>query len=108
MKLKTILILLLVTMCCFMLGACDESTEDRITPIENDTMRFQYIGSDKINHNGSGEAADVVQYYLDNETNVVYAVILNRAGNGTWAGFTPIVETDGTYVTYQEFIKDRK
>lgn len=89
-----------------MLGACDESTEDRVTPVKNYTMRFQYIGSDKINHNGSGEAADVIQYYLDNETNVVYAVILNRAGNGTWAGFTPLLDSDGNYITYDEFIAE--
>lgn len=99
---KFIISILVIIMSCFMLTACIEGPK-RVTPVENDTMRFQYIGSDKINHNGSGEAAEVVQYYLDNETNVVYAVILNRAGNGTWAGFTPLIDTDGTYVTYEEF-----
>lgn len=101
---KVIAIILLVIMCGFILASCDEP--DRITPVENDTSRFQYIGNDTVNHNGSGEAGDIVQYYVDNETSVVYVVMVNRAGNGTWAGFTPLIDADGTYVTYDEFKKE--
>ena len=32
--------------------------------------------------------------------------MLNRAGDGTWAGFTPLIDSDGTYVTYDEFIAE--
>jgi hypothetical protein len=87
-----------------MLTACVDEPK-RVTPVEDDTARFQYIGQDEVNWNGHGESADVIQYYVDNETSIIYIVIINRAGNGTWAGFTPMVDTDGTYVTYDEFKK---
>jgi hypothetical protein len=87
-----------------MLTACMDEPK-RVTPAEDDTARFQYIGQDEVNGNGHGESADVVQYYVDNETSIVYMVIVNREGNGTWAGFTPMVDADGTYVTYDEFKK---
>ena len=101
---KIISIFVLLLMCCFMLAACDE-IPDRVTPVEDDTARFQYIGQDKVNANGTGETGDIVQFYLDNETSIVYVLILNRAGNGTWAGFTPLIGVDGTYTTYEEFTK---
>ena len=100
---KIITIILLVIICCFILTSCSES--DRRTPVENDTARFQYIGQDKVNANGAIETADFVQYYLDNKTNIVYVAMVNSAGNGTWAGFTPLIDADGTYVTYDEFKK---
>lgn len=100
---KFISSILLMIMCCFMLTACDEAL-DRVEPIVNDTARFQYIGQDSITQNGEGWAADDIQYYLDNKTNIIYIVMINRAGNGTWAGFTPLIDSDGTYVTYDEFI----
>jgi hypothetical protein len=87
-----------------MLAACDE-IPDRVTPVEDDTARFQYIGQNDVNDNGTGETGDIVQFYVDNETSIVYVLILNRAGNGTWAGFTPLIDADGTYTTYEEFIK---
>ncbi len=95
-------VILVIIMSCFMLTACTEDPK-RVTPVESDTSRFQYIGQDAISQNGNGEAGDIIQYYLDNKTNIVYIVIVNRAGNGTWAGFTPLIDTDGTYVTYDEF-----
>jgi hypothetical protein len=101
---KKIITSILLIMCCFMFTACMDEPK-RVTPAEDDTTRFQYIGQDDINQNGNGEAGDIIQYYVDNETSIVYMVIVNRAGNGTWAGFTPMVDTDGTYVTYDEFKK---
>lgn len=101
---KVIAVILLAILCCFMFAACDEAP-DRIEPVEEDTSRFQYIGSDSITQNGEGWAGDTIQYYVDNETSIVYVVMVNRAGNGTWAGFTPLIDTDGTYVTYDEFKK---
>lgn len=107
MKLKTILIILLVTMCCCMLASCSE-VPNNITPTKGDTSRFQYIGYDDVTQNGNGEAADIVQYYVDNETSIVYMVLINRSGNGTWAaGLTPVLKSNGDYVYYNEFIKDR-
>jgi hypothetical protein len=97
--------ILLTICCCFLLTACDE-TSDRIEPVVNDTSRFQYIGQDSITQNGEGEAGDVIQYYVDNETSIVYIVMINRAGNGTWAGFTPLIDSDGAYITYDEFIAE--
>ena len=102
---KFIASILLTIGCCFMLSACDE-VPDRVKPVVNDTARFQYIGQDSITQNGNGEAGDVIQYYVDNETKIVYMVMLNRAGNGTWAGLTPLIDSDGTYVTYDEFIEE--
>ena len=99
---KIISIFVLVLMCCLMFAACDEIPK-RVDPIEEDTSRFQYIGQDKVRANGNEETGDVIQYYLDNETSIVYIVMVNRAGNGTWAGFTPLIDADGTYVTYEEF-----
>lgn len=101
---KVIAILLLIIMGCFMLAACDE-VPDRTTPLENDTARFQYIGQNEVNDNGTGVTGDIVQFYVDNETSIVYVLILNRAGYGTWAGFTPLIDADGTYTTYEEFTK---
>ena len=103
---KVIAVILLTILCCFMLAACNE-VPDRVdpVPVEESTSRFQYLGQDKVNANSSGEAGDLVQYYLDNKTNIVYVVMVNRAGNGTWAGFTPLIDADGTYVTYDEFKK---
>ena len=102
---KIIVSILLMIMCCFMLTACDE-VQDRVEPIVTDTARFQYIGQDSITQNGNGEAGDIIQYYLDNKTQIIYIVIVNRAGNGTWAGLTPLIDSDGTYVTYDEFIAE--
>ena len=102
---KKIITSILLIMCCFMFTACGDEPK-RVTPVENDTSRFQYIGQDTVNANGNNEAAgEVVQYYVDNKTNIVYIVMMNRWGNATWAGFTPMVDTDGTYVTYDEFKK---
>ena len=101
---KIISIFVLVLICCLMLVACDE-IPDRVTPVEDDTARFQYIGQNEVNANGTGETGDIVQFYVDNETSIVYVLILNRAGNGTWAGFTPLIDADGTYTTYEEFTK---
>lgn len=102
---KIITSILLTIMCCFTLTACT-TAPNRVTPVENDTSRFQYIGQDTVNANGNNEAAgEIVQYYVDNKTNIVYIVMMNRWGNATWAGFTPMVDTDGTYVTYDEFKK---
>jgi starvation-inducible outer membrane lipoprotein len=99
---KKIITSILLIMCCFMFTACMNEPK-RVTPVEDDTARFQYIGHDSITQNGEGWAGDVIQYYVDNETSIIYIVIINRAGNGTWAGFTPMIDTDGTYVTYDEF-----
>lgn len=99
---KFIISILVIIMSCFMLTACIEEPK-RVTPVESDTSRFQYIGQDSINQNCNGEAGDIIQYYLDNKTNIVYIVIVNRASNCTWAGFTPLIDADGTYVTYEEF-----
>ena len=102
---KFIASILLTLGCCFMLTACDEAL-DRVEPVVNDTSRFQYIGQDAITQNGNGETGDIIQYYLDNKTQIIYIVIVNRAGNGTWAGFTPLIDGDGTYVTYDDFIAE--
>ena len=102
---KFIITILFTIMNCFMLTACEEAP-DRVEPVVNDTSRFQYIGQDTITQNGGGFAGDVIQYYVDNETSIVYVVMVNRAGNGTWAGLTPLLDSDGTYVTYEEFIAE--
>ena len=102
---KFIASILLTICCCFMFTACDE-VPDRVEPVVNDTSRFQYIGQDSITQNGEGEAGDIIQYYVDNKTSIVYIVMVNRAGNGTWAGLTPLIDSDSTYVTYDEFIAE--
>lgn len=97
---------ILLTICgCFMLTACDE-VPDRVEPVVNDTSRFQYIGQDNVKGNGGVSTGEVVQYYLDNKTNIVYIVMIDNEANGTWAGFTPLIDRDGTYVTYNEFIAE--
>lgn len=104
---KIIAILLLAVMCCLMFVACD--TEETIDPVIGDTARFQYIGKSELNQNGAGGnygTADEIQYFVDNETQIIYIAIVNHAGNGTWAGFTPLIDADGTYVTYDEFKED--
>lgn len=100
---KVIAIILLTILCCFMFAGCE--TEEFIEPKSDDTARFQYIGKSEITQNGNGEAGNIIQYYVDNETSIVYIVMVKRAGNGTWAGFTPLIDVDGTYVTYDEFNK---
>jgi hypothetical protein len=100
---KVIAILLLIIMCCVMFAGCE--TEESIDPVIGDTARFQYIGQSEVNANGAGATGDIVQFYVDNETSIVYVLILNRAGYGTWAGFTPLIDADGTYTTYEEFTK---
>ena len=102
---KFIASILLTIGCCVMLTACTE-VPTRVEPIVNDTSRFQYIGQDSITQNGGNEAGDIIQYYVDNETSIVYIAMLNRAGNGTWAGLTPLIDSDGTHVTYDEFIAE--
>lgn len=102
---RFIVTILCIIMSCFILTACDESP-DRAKPVVNDTSRFQYIGQDDITQNGEGFAGDIVQYYVDNKTYIVYVVMVNRVGNATWAGFTPLIDSDGTYVTYDEFIAE--
>lgn len=90
-----------------MLAACAPMTEGTIEPVIDDTARFQYIGKSKLNQNGAlGNygTADEIQYFVDNETQIVYVAVINHAGNGTWAGFTPLIDVDGTYTTYDEFI----
>lgn len=103
MKLKTLIITFLLILGCSIFTGCD-STSEKIVMDETDTSRFQYIGSAEVTQNGSTSAADLVQYYVDNETRIVYIVMLNHAGNGTWAGFTPLIDADGSYTTYDEFI----
>lgn len=106
---KAIAIILLAIMCCLMLVACD--TEETIDPVVGDTARFQYIGKSELNQNGATSnygTADEIQYFVDNETQIVYVAIVNHAGNGTWAGFTPLIDADGTYTTYEEFRKDKE
>jgi hypothetical protein len=103
---KVIAIILLIVM-CFVLVACN--TEETIDPVIGDTARFQYIGKSKLNQNGAISnygTADEIQYFVDNETQIIYIAIVNHAGNGTWAGFTPLIDADGTYVTYDEFKED--
>lgn len=102
---KFIASILIAIASCFMLTACDDAP-DRVEPIVNDTSRFQYIGQDSITQNGEGFAGDVIQYYVDNETYIVYVVMVNRNGNATLAGFTPLIDSDGTYVTYDDFIAE--
>lgn len=102
---KFIVSILIVIASCFMLTACAK-IPDRVTPVEDDTARFQYIGQNKVNTNGTDHTYDIVQFYLDNETSIVYIVMINRAGRGTGAGFTPLIDIDGTYVTYDEFIAE--
>ena len=104
---KVIAIILLTILYCFMLAACD--TAESIEPKPDDTARFQYIGKSEITQNGATSnygTADEIQYFLDNETQLIYIAIVNHAGNGTWAGFTPLIDADGTYVTYDEFKKE--
>lgn len=102
---KFIVSILLTICCCFMLTACNKKPV-RVEPVVNDTSRFQYIGKDSITQNGEGWAGDEIQYYVDNETSIIYIVMLNRGGDGTWAGLTPLIDSDGTYVTYDEFIAE--
>ena len=97
---------LLTIGCCFMLTACDEVQSERVDPVVTDTSRFQYIGQDNVKGNGGVSTGEVVQYYLDNKTNIVYIVMIDNEANGTWAGFTPLIDSDGTYVTYDEFIAE--
>ena len=103
---KIISIFVLVFMCCFMLAACD--TEETIDPVIGDTARFQYLGKSELNQNGATNAygtADEIQYFVDNETQIIYVAIINHAVNATWAGFSPLIDADGTYTTYEEFTK---
>lgn len=103
---KVIAILLLTILCCFMLAGCDG--EESIEPNPEDTARFQYIGKSKVTQNGATSnygTADEIQYFVDNETQIIYVAVVNHAGNGTWAGFTPLIDADGTYTTYEEFTK---
>ena len=103
---KIFSLVVVILMCCFMLVAC--CTEETIEPVVGDTARFQYIGKSELNQNGATSnygTADEIQYFVDNETQIVYVAIVNHAGNGTWAGFTPLIDTDGTYTTYEEFTK---
>lgn len=104
---KKIIAILLLAVMCFVLVACN--TEETIDPVIGDTARFQYIGKSKLNQNGATSnygTADEIQYFVDNETQIIYIAIVNHAGNGTWAGFTPLIDADGTYVTYDEFKED--
>lgn len=103
---KFIASILLTIGCCFMLTACCNDESVRVEPVVNDTSRFQYIGQDSITQNGEDWAGDVIQYYVDNKTSIVYIVMLSKAGNATWAGFTPLIDSDSTYVTYDEFIAE--
>jgi hypothetical protein len=103
---KKIIAILLLTVMCFVLAACD--TAETIDPVIGDTARFQYIGKSELNQNGAGGnygTADEIQYFVDNETQIIYIAVVNHAGNGTWAGFTPLIDADGTYTTYEEFTK---
>lgn len=107
---KIISIFVLVLMCCFMLAACDTETEETIDPVISDTARFQYIGKSELNQNGAGGnygTADEIQYFVDNETQIIYIAVVNHSGNGTWAGFSPLIDTDGTYTTYEEFLNQK-
>ena len=105
MKLKTLIITFLLILSCSIFTGCN-NTSEKIVMNETDTSRFQYIGRAEVTKNGSTSAADWVQYYVDNETHIVYIVMLNlnRVGNNTWAGFTPLIDADGSYTTYDEFI----
>ena len=110
---KVISTLVLILLSCFMVTACSGGTsEEFISPIMNDTARFQYIGKSKVNENGAGSnsnlgAADEIQYFVDNKTQIIYIAIINHAANATWAGFTPLIDADGTYTTYEEFIAQK-
>lgn len=108
---KVISTLMLILLSCFMLTACGGSmSENFISPIMNDTARFQYIGKSKVNQNGAGGnygTADEIQYFVDNETQIIYIAVINFAANGTWAGFSPLIDIDGTYTTYEEFIAQK-
>jgi hypothetical protein len=89
-----------------MLTACE--TEESIDPVIDDTSRFQYIGKSELNQNGATSAygtAGEIQYFVDNETQIIYIAIVKHTGNGAWAGFTPLIDADGTYTTYEEFTK---
>ena len=106
MKIKFIALILFIIMCCLMFAACD--TEETIEMNPEDTARFQYIGKSELTQNGATSnygTADEIQYFVDNETQIVYIAVVNHAGNGTWAGFTPLIDEDGTYTTYDEFRK---
>lgn len=103
---KILSIFVLVLMCCVILVACVTETEETIDPTIGDSARFQYIGKSELNQNGAGGSygtADEIHYFVDNETQIIYVAVVNHAGNGTWAGFTPLIDADGTYTTYAEF-----
>ncbi len=103
---KIISILVVVLMCCFLFAGCESEESIEMNP--EDTARFQYIGKSELTQNGATSnygTADEIQYFVDNETQIVYIAIVNYAGTLTWAGFTPLIDKDGTYVTYDEFKK---
>ena len=107
-RIKVIATILLTIMCCFMFAGCESESEESIEPNPEDTARFQYIGKSELTQNGATSnygTADEIQYFVDNETQIVYIAIVNHAGTLTWAGFTPLIDKDSTYVTYDEFKK---
>jgi hypothetical protein len=99
-KLLLLLVILIISMATFV--SCEENT-----PIE--TNQMQYIGSSKISNNNVPSnvngPAEEIQYYLDNKTEIVYMAVINHVGDKSWAGFTPLIDSDGTYTTYDEYLE---
>ena len=104
---KILLLLLILIVSMAMLVSCDESTSIEMNP--DDTNHMQYIGYSKVSSNGVPSnalgPAEEIQYYLDNQTQIIYIVIINHLGDKTWAGFTPLIDSDGTYTTYEEYLE---
>lgn len=105
---KVLILLLILTIFMVMLVSCDENTPIEINP--DDTNHMQYIGSSIVSNNGapSGHydaSAERIQYYLDNKTQIVYIVMINHNGTASWAGLSPLIDSDGTFTTYEEYLE---
>jgi glycerol-3-phosphate dehydrogenase len=104
-KLLILLSILIISMAMFV--SCEENTPTEKNP--DDTNQMQYIGSSKISNNNVPSnvngPAEEIQYYLDNKTEIVYMAVINHVGDKSWAGFTPLIDSDGTYTTYDEYLE---
>ena len=102
-KFGFLLLLLCLVFVLLAFTGCEESTRLDMDPEAGVGSGFQYIGRDTIDAQAEGRSAEYAQYYVDLRTEVVYVMLVNPNGQSTFAGLSPLVDYDGTWVTYGEF-----
>ena len=95
---KKIIIILLICSLLFLSGC--ETLPSAPDTERNENSRFELIEIDEAPY-----FSHSFYYWRDTHTNIIYIEYLHGAGNGSYGGFTPLFNSDGTPMLYEEFME---